>query len=325
MNLKSSYTNKKGFFLGEKNLEQLNDLGLITENIISPSKEMLAYETLWAIHDIKEKMLRELFSNHIPSKALLEVSSAQADFFEPEKSLNETENKVSVFLEEQSLDQNHFSFIVNKNFQCPEVLMKEYPVGLFYYKGDLSFLETRLISIVGSRKPSKEGITRAQNLAKGLVEENFTIVSGLAEGIDASAHKSAIENNGRTIGIIGTPINEYYPKSNKKLQEEIEKNHLLISQVPFYRYANEPFSSRKFHFPRRNKLMASISEATIVVEASDTSGSHSQARECLKQKKKLFILDSCFNNEKIKWPKKYLEKGAIRVKELSDILENINE
>ena len=312
-----------GAFLGERKLEDLDSLGLISENIISPNEEILSYETLWAIKDIKEKQLRNLFSHHIPSKALLEISS-QSNLFQTEDSYSQIKDEVSLFLKDL-LKDDPVSMVLNKSFQCPESLITKYPVGLFYYKGDLSLLETRLISIVGSRKASEEGITEAKTLAKKLVAEGFTIVSGLAEGIDTSAHQSALENNGRTIGILGTPINEYYPKKNKDLQNKIGENHLLMSQVPFYRYAREPFPARKFHFPRRNKLMASISEATIVVEASDTSGSHSQARECLKQGKKLFILDSCFKNPKISWPKKYVEEGAIKVKEFSDILKNINE
>ena len=103
-----------------------------------------------------------------------------------------------------------------------------------------------------------------------------------------------MKTRGLTIGVIGTPINEYYPKENKKLQDEIAKDFLLISQVPFYRYAHEPFKHRSYHFPRRNMIMASISKATVIVEASDISGSLIQAQECLKQNKKLFIMEFMF-------------------------------
>ena len=153
---------------------------------------------------------------------------------------------------------------------------------------------------------------------------DFTIVSGLAEGIDTAAHQSTIANEGLTIGVLGTPINEYYPLENRRLQNQIAKDFLLISQVPFYKYANESFKHRSYHFPRRNMIMASISKATVIVEASDTSGSLIQARKCLQQNKKLFIMDSCFNNSKINWPRSYEKKGAIRVKNTSDILDNFD-
>ena len=184
-------------------------------------------------------------------------------------------------------------------------------------------LHTKCISIVGARKASAEGIKRAKRLSKELTDKKFTIVSGLATGIDTAAHQSAIENKGNTIGVIGTPINEYYPQENKELQDKIAKKFLLISQVPFYKYANESFTHHKFHFPKRNMIMASISDATVIVEASDTSGSLTQAGECFKQKKKLFILDSCFDNSKIRWPKNFEKKGAIRVKNTADILKSI--
>jgi len=152
------------------------------------------------------------------------------------------------------------------------------------------------------------------------VNRDFTIVSGLAAGIDTAAMESAIAESGRTIGVIGTPINATYPKENTGLQEKVAKEHLLISQVPFYRYANEPFMARKIHFTQRNETMAALSEATIIVEASDTSGSLTQARACLQQGRKLFILNSCFEVPEITWPKTYLERGAIRVREIDDIL-----
>ena len=300
-------------------------LDFIKENVIFPRKEMLAYETLWAIRDIKEKTLREFFNRYTPSETLKEISrSKQLNLFASKNSHNEIKNKVDSFLKTSlSEELNTFSIVVNKNFQYPKNLINNYPIGLFYYKGNLDILGTRCISIVGTRKASPDGLEKAQKIAKELIAEKFTIVSGLAKGIDTAAHTSAIESKGNTIGVIGTPINEYYPKENKELQDMIAKKFLLISQVPFYRYANEPFKNRAYHFPRRNMTMASISEATIIVEASDTSGSLIQAKECLKQKKKLFILDSCFDDLKKKFISSEKKEEAIRVKNTLDILKHL--
>lgn len=289
------------------------------------SKEMLAYETLWAIENIKEKTLREFFNHYTPSETLAEIStSKQLSLFAPASSHYKMKDKVDNFLKTSLHDRlNTFSIIVNKNPQFPKNLINNYPIGLFYCKGNLDILDTRCISIIGSRNPSPTGIKEAQKISQELTSEKWTIVSGLAKGIDTAAHQSAIESCGNTIGVIGTPINEYYPKENKNLQDKIAKEFLLISQVPFYRYAHEPFKYRAYHFPRRNMIMASISEATVIVEASDISGSLIQARECLKQNKKLFIVDSCFDNLKNKWPFFYEKKGAIRIKNISDILQHI--
>ena len=302
-------------------------LDFIKENVISPYKEMLAYETLWALENnvetVKEKDLKQWFKAHSPSEAL-EQMPTQAELLSSNKKFIQIKEEVNTFLKNSLKNElKTLSIVVNKGFQYPDNLKKQYPIGLFYCKGNLDILETDCISIVGARKATEQGIKKAKTIAQELCKKNYTIVSGLALGIDTVVHQSVIENKGQTIGVIGTPINKYYPKENKELQNKIAKTFLLISQVPFYKYANEPFNHRRFHFPRRNMTMASISKATVIVEASDTSGSLVQARECLKQNKKLFILDSCFNNSKITWPANFENKGAVRVKTTSDILKYI--
>ena len=107
------------------------------------------------------------------------------------------------------------------------------------------------------------------------------------------------------------------------LQEFISKNHLLISQVPFIRYENQDYRMNRLFFPERNVTMSAITEATVIVEASDTSGTLIQARAALQQKRKLFILDSCFKNPSISWPSKYEKKGAIRVRDYEDIKQHL--
>ena len=297
------------------------------QNIISPQQEMLAYETLWALQSSKEKFLKEsmltkMFVHYTPSEALQEVSS-QLNLFST-KTSDDIKKEVQDFFKVAFHNKfNTFSIVVNKGFQYPEDLKSQYPLGLFYYKGNLDILGTKCISIVGSRKASDKGLKQTKILSQELSDEGWTIVSGLALGVDTVAHQSAIDNQKQTIGVIGTPIHEYYPKQNKALQDRIAKDFLLISQVPFYKYAHEPFKHRAYHFPRRNKTMASISKATVIVEAGETSGSLVQAMECLKQKKQLFIMDFCFDNPKIKWPRQYEKQGALRIKSTSDILDYI--
>ena len=293
-----------------------------------PYEEMLAYETLLALKGIKPKDLKEQFKQLTPSEVLKNLGSQfELDSNLPQNNEEDLKKKVEEFFKTELKDVlPTISVSVNRSFQYPPILNNTtFPVGLFYYKGDLGLLETRRISIVGARKAKEKGIKKAKELSRDLSKEGFTIVSGLAQGIDTVAHNSSIDSGGNTIAVIGTPINQYYPKENRKLQDKIARDFLLISHVPFYKYSKEPFSHHKFHFPKRNHVMACISEATVIVEASDTSGTLTQARECLKQGKTLFILDSCFQDPKIKWPKRYLdEKRAFRVKNASDILENLD-
>src|SRR4029077_11358379 len=103
----------------------------------------------------------------------------------------------------------------------------EYPVELLYFQGWWDLAESPSVAVVGTRAPSEEGKARVRKLVKRLVEDGFTIVSGLAKGIDTEAHQTALQHGGRTIGVIGTPLNLRYPKENSKLQDEIAEKQLV--------------------------------------------------------------------------------------------------
>ncbi len=285
------------------------------KNTISPFDEMVAYETLWALPNESLKSISETFKSNkvLPSMILAQKN----DLF--------TIPNLSEEIRKYFSNKSGFSVSICGDFQYPHKLQDaRYPIELFYYKGDIGLLESRCISVVGARKCSEDGKKRTKRLVKGLVENGFTIVSGLALGVDTAAMTTAIECGGKTIGVIGTPIDLYYPKENQELQNKVAKDYLLISQVPFYRYEKEPFKTKRIYFPQRNETMAALSEATIIVEASDTSGSLTQARAAISQGRKLFILNSCFENTAISWPKKYEEKGAIRVNNFDDILKEMS-
>lgn len=288
---------------------------LMLKNTISPFDEMVAYETLWALPNESLKSISETFKSNkvLPSMILAQKN----DLF--------TIPNLSEEIRKYFSNKSGFSVSICGDFQYPHKLQDaRYPIELFYYKGDIGLLESRCISVVGARKCSEDGKKRTKRLVKGLVENGFTIVSGLALGVDTAAMTTAIECGGKTIGVIGTPIDLYYPKENQELQNKVAKDYLLISQVPFYRYEKEPFKTKRIYFPQRNETMAALSEATIIVEASDTSGSLTQARAAISQGRKLFILNSCFENTAISWPKKYEEKGAIRVNNFDDILKEMS-
>lgn len=207
-----------------------------------------------------------------------------------------------------------FSVVVNSTPNWPSKLEDaERPTPLLYYRGDLGLLESKSVSVVGAREASEAGRKRARRLSSELADRGITVVTGVARGIDAEATKSATESGGRTIGVIGTPIDEAYPPENKQLQDTIAHDHLLVSQVPFYRYKKEPFKSHRYRFPERNELMAAISNATVIVEASDRSGTLTQARSCLHQRRPLFLMRSLFDNDSITWPRKYAEKEGVHI------------
>ncbi|MFC1944845.1 DNA-processing protein DprA [Chloroflexota bacterium] len=286
------------------------------KNYVSPYEEVVAYETLWAQQSIAPKHIASMFigSDLLPSE-LYEIKKKE-DLF----NYLDLENQVKAYVK----NLRGFSVCINKTFQYPENLKaSSHPVELFYYTGDIGLLESRMISVVGARNASERGLNNARRIAKALVDKEITIVSGLAVGIDTAAMTTAINENGRTIGVIGTPVNQYYPKENRELQKAVAKNHLLISHVPFFRYAKEAFRSKRRYFPQRNIIMATISEGTVIVEASDTSGTLTQAKACIEQRKKLYILKSCLENKEIKWPQKFLDNGAILIENARDLIDRL--
>lgn len=281
---------------------------------ISPLEEIIAYESLWANQKASFKNIANLFASNPGFRAsdLVQLRSNNELF---------TDIKNLIINSKKRFRTN---VLINGTLDFP-VKLKDAkdPIELLYYTGKLDYLNTKCVAIVGTRNPSIKGLEITREITKRLVEDNVTIVSGLAKGIDTQAHLSALSSKGRTIGVIGTPIDITYPLENSKLQNEIASKHLLLSQVPFYRYSKQDFKINRFFFLERNKTMSALSDATLIIEAGETSGSLTQAAAAIYQNRKLLIWDDCFNNNAISWPNKYLEKGAIRVKNYEDIYNSL--
>ena len=175
------------------------------------------------------------------------------------------------------------------------------------------------VAIVGSRKATPDGIKRAQAVTRALVQQGIIVVSGLAEGIDTVAHRTAIEEGGRTIAVLGTPLSKADPATNARLLEEIKRDHLAISQFP------EGYPGKSENFPRRNRTMALICDATIVIEASEKSGTRHQGWEAIRLGRDLYLLEDVAINPNLTWPKQLIEYGAqiLRREALPDILLDI--
>jgi DNA processing protein len=150
------------------------------------------------------------------------------------------------------------------------------PPPLLYYQGKVNLAENQgsipTIAIVGTRNPTDHGKRWARRLSTVLAQQGFTIVSGMAEGIDGEAHQSCLKAGGRTIAVLGTGVDVVYPSHHRQLYEAIQKQGLVISEHPA---ATQP---NKAHFPSRNRIIAGLSRATIVIEAPERSGSLITAR-----------------------------------------------
>lgn len=194
----------------------------------------------------------------------------------------------------------------------------KYAPKTLYAKGKIPMpLPGPRVSIVGSRKASQKGLDTANTIAKKLTENHVVIVSGLAEGIDTAAHKSTINAGGKTIAVIGTPLNKVYPQKNASLQEQIMQDHLVVSQYEI------GHTTTPKDFVLRNRTMALISDATIIVEADDSSGSLHQGWEALRLGRPLFVWASVLDDTKLVWPKKMLKYGAMTLENTNDVLDVI--
>lgn len=277
---------------------------------ISPYTEMGAYEALWAKEKTSFKMIADL---------VRDSRSSSLSSFVDERESSEFAGRVFERLRSRGLTD--FGVHVRPDFGYPNSLLDaEHPVELLYYRGYWDLIHTPSVAVVGARNPTDDGLKRARNISRLLVDEGYTVVSGLAAGIDAAAHFAAIARGGNTIAVIGTSIDHAYPRQNSELQEQIAKDHLLISQVPVWRYGQQGPAGNRLFFPERNITMSAITQATVIVEASDTSGTLIQARAAIKQGRKLFILESCFQNQAVSWPRRFEnQSGVFRVKNFDEI------
>jgi len=195
---------------------------------------------------------------------------------------------------------------------------KKYAPKQLYVAGQLPIpLPSPRVAVIGSRKASLKGLNAASNIAKVLAKHKVIVVSGLAEGIDSAAHNSAIEANGHTIAVLGTPLDKIYPQKNAQLQEFIMRRHLAISQFPI----GYPIQPKNFVI--RNRTMALIADASIIVEAGNSSGSLHQGWEALRLGRPLFIWSPLMHDRSLNWPEKMAMYGAMEFTDPEEVLDDL--
>ena len=199
-----------------------------------------------------------------------------------------------------------YPFLLANTPQAPRFL---------YIRGKKFLLhETKTVAIAGSRKASENAISNAGLLTKVLCRNGFAIISGLAKGVDAAAHKEALQCGGNTIAVIGTHLNGYYPAENKDIQKEIEKEGLVVSQF------SPATKTERWSFPMRDGIISGLSIASIIMEAHEKSGSLILADYVLKQGRTLMFPANIVKQKKLNWPQEYIKKGAVAVSRPSDVL-----
>lgn len=175
---------------------------------------------------------------------------------------------------------------IYKEIEClPELLQQiaDFPKGLYCY-GDETLLKTQCLSIVGSRNPTKQTLHYLSKIVPRAVKEGYTIVSGCASGVDYYVHQIAHQLGGRCIGVLGYGVNYRYPKTSANLIEAFCQKQLIVSEYS----ANTPI--RKFQFIARNRLIAALSQTTIIVQAKEKSGSLITAQMALEYNRDVLIV-----------------------------------
>lgn len=213
------------------------------------------------------------------------------------------------------------------NFKTIELDDKDFPILLraipnppkqIYLRGALPAPETPVIAIVGTRKATQAGIGIAEEIAAGLARAGMVVVSGLAMGIDAAAHRGALQARGRTMAVLGNGINEIYPAQNERLAEEIlETGGAIISEYP----PDEP--SFRGNFIARNRIVSGLSVAVVVVEAPLRSGALATAGFAAEQGRNAFVVPGPVTHPNYAGSHELIRDGAILATKTEDILEDL--
>lgn len=223
--------------------------------------------------------------------------------------------------------EKELKLIEKEKIKIIDIFDKDYPVLLkeifspplvIYVKGNTRVLNNNnLFAIVGSRIPTAYGISMADKFAGELASLGLGIVSGLAKGIDTAAHKSAVKN-GYTIAVLGSGLQNIYPKENTRLAEMISEKGAVISEFPLRT------SPAKENFPRRNRIISGLCRGILVAEAAERSGALITARLACEQNREVFALPGKANSSVSKGTHLLIKEGAKLVDSIQDILEELN-
>ncbi len=217
-----------------------------------------------------------------------------------------------------SLQQSGIKWVTIFDEKYPEVLRQIYdPPTVLYYKGEILPEDQKALAIVGTRKITGYGQVVTERFSEQLSLAGFTIVSGLARGVDTVAHRSAIKV-GRTLAILGGGLNNVYPPQNQQLVEDIIAGHgAVISEFP------PDYPSLPGNFPSRNRIIAGLARAVIVTEAASDSGSLITARLALEQGRDIFAVPGPVTSGLSRGPVELIREGARIVFEPKDILDEL--
>jgi len=216
-----------------------------------------------------------------------------------------------------SEESNHFLTLADADYPRSLLDLPDAPAFLFV-KGDLALLARPAMALVGSRQATPQGVANAEAFAASLSQAGHTIVSGLAAGIDAAAHRGGMSGTGSTVAVVGTGLDRVYPASNRALAHQIAQRGVLISEFVL---GSPP---RSAHFPRRNRLIAALGAGCLVVEATLASGSLITAKQAAELGREVFAIPGSIHSPQSKGCHRLIKDGAKLVESAQDIHEELS-
>lgn len=239
----------------------------------------------------------------------------EGDFQKILKALQHKEKVTASQIEEAKKNvRSRYTTIISDDYPPALKTIMSPPFVLFYY-GELSVLDQYCIAVIGSRHPDDYGCEITDVLVNQLCQQSMTIVSGMAIGIDSIAHQSCINNNGKTVAVLGSGIDCCYPKSNAALYEVLKKNHLVISEYPGLT------SPQPAHFPVRNRIIAGLSASILVTQAKQKSGTMITVGYGLDQGKDVFCVPARIGD--LQGCNLLIQQGAKLIMNADDIIEDL--
>ncbi len=209
-------------------------------------------------------------------------------------------------------------FVLRGSDRYPTLLAEIHdPPLLLYARGCLEMLKAPSIAIVGTRRPTYYGLQMAQGLASDLGGRGLAIVSGLARGIDATAHRGCLDGRGKTIAVLGCGIDVVYPREHRNLTQKILENGLLLTEFP------PGTAPAPQNFPVRNRIISGLALGTLIVEASEYSGSLITARLAMEQNREVFALPGNLTTPQSFGPNFLIKQGAKLVQSWRDVVEEL--
>jgi DNA processing protein len=227
--------------------------------------------------------------------------------------------RISLETEMERLDRYGVAALTWKDPGYPARLKEIYDCPpLLYVRGQLLPQDEWCLAVVGTRKPTLYGRQVTQELASELARRGVTIVSGLARGVDAEAHRAALEVGGRTLAIFACGLDIVYPSEHARLAQQIMSQGALLSDYPL---GTRPKAE---HFPRRNRIMSGLSLGTLIIEAGETSGALITARLALEQNREVFAVPGSILSPASQGTNRLIQDGAKLVRSYTDVLEELN-